>query len=387
MTRKDKIKKWASLTILGFYLLSLFSILTLIVPVRVLAADFFLTPDKWKVANFEYNGTSINAKLSEATLIFKESTSGSQAARKIREFTLDYRDAEAKGLKCAKEGGDAGLSTTTQNRIMFDEAKKIYTGVFINSTTTSNVADCSYQVTTSAITVQDPSQQSTSLMKWQNINTLEAIANFGGSINRGQTFTRDGTSNNFFRNKTSAAVNDNPNKCQDVAVVKDGKVTVYELTDNEEGPKASQIGLASFLNTIRSGLGNCDVGWINGEKIDSVQEGNTLGRAQIALADPVDEAGKKASELNPSTSGDEVGDTCETTDSGPLGWILCPVIELGVSFSGAVFDNFVRPFLEDTPVSASENDPAYTAWKSFRLIGNIVLVGTMLAVVYAQVKG
>lgn len=81
------------------------------------------------------------------------------------------------------------------------------------------------------------------------------------------------------------------------------------------------------------------------------------------------------------------GDSCEASSSGSLGWILCPVIEMGVSFSEFVFNEFVEPFLRDIPVSTKSDDPTYNAWKSFRLIGNIVLVGTMLAVVYAQVKG
>lgn len=80
-------------------------------------------------------------------------------------------------------------------------------------------------------------------------------------------------------------------------------------------------------------------------------------------------------------------DDCEATDSGPLGWILCPVIDLGATFTSYVFKNFVQPFLEDVPISTNPDDGAYLAWKQFRLIGNIVLVGTMIAVVYAQARG
>jgi hypothetical protein len=83
----------------------------------------------------------------------------------------------------------------------------------------------------------------------------------------------------------------------------------------------------------------------------------------------------------------EPADNCEASDSGPLGWILCPVIGIASTFTNFVFESFVIPFLEDVPVSTNENDGSYLAWKQFRLIGNIVLVGAMLAVVYAQVKG
>lgn len=80
-------------------------------------------------------------------------------------------------------------------------------------------------------------------------------------------------------------------------------------------------------------------------------------------------------------------DSCVTSDSGPLGWVICPVIDLASTFSQGVYTHFIQPFLEDVPVSTDSKDGAYIAWKSFRLIGNIVLVGTMLAVVYSQIRG
>lgn len=88
-----------------------------------------------------------------------------------------------------------------------------------------------------------------------------------------------------------------------------------------------------------------------------------------------------------STEDEEPADSCVTTNSGPLGWIMCPVIDLASTFSQGVFTHFIQPFLEDVPVTTNPNDGAYIAWKQFRLIGNIVLVGTMIAVVYAQVRG
>lgn len=111
----------------------------------------------------------------------------------------------------------------------------------------------------------------------------------------------------------------------------------------------------------------------------AIQINNPFG-AQLSIP--------SAERVNPSAT-DEAGDniSCETTDSGPLGWILCPVIELAASFTEFVFEKFVQPFLEDVPVTTDETDGSYQAWKSFRLIGNIVLVGTMIAVVYAQVRG
>lgn len=107
----------------------------------------------------------------------------------------------------------------------------------------------------------------------------------------------------------------------------------------------------------------------------------------VAVKDGVDTAGLTAGATDAEGGDKEPSDSCATTDSGPLGWVLCPVIDLAATFTGFVFESFVQPFLEDVPVTTDPNDDSYKAWKQFRLIGNIVLVGTMLAVVYAQVRG
>lgn len=123
---------------------------------------------------------------------------------------------------------------------------------------------------------------------------------------------------------------------------------------------------------------------LNGKYLDgdSCKGGDSL----IIVSVTVDSSGKPTKS---ATSGDgtEGADSCKALDSGPLGWILCPVIDLAGTFSHGVFNQFIKPFLEDTPVTTDPNDGVYQAWKQFRLIGNIVLVGTMIAVVYAQVRG
>jgi hypothetical protein len=80
-------------------------------------------------------------------------------------------------------------------------------------------------------------------------------------------------------------------------------------------------------------------------------------------------------------------DSCDAKGGSPLSWIICPVIDLGSKFTDFVFNDIVRPFLEDVPISSAPDDPSYVAWKQFRLIGNIVLIGALLAVVYAQARG
>lgn len=79
-------------------------------------------------------------------------------------------------------------------------------------------------------------------------------------------------------------------------------------------------------------------------------------------------------------------DACNATGS-PMSWIICPIIDMGSKFTDFVFNDIVRPFLEDVPISSNPDDPSYNAWKQFRLIGNIVLIGSLMAVVYAQARG
>lgn len=78
---------------------------------------------------------------------------------------------------------------------------------------------------------------------------------------------------------------------------------------------------------------------------------------------------------------------CDATGSSPLSWIICPVVDLGANFTDFVFKDIVSPLLRDIPISSDSGDAGYIAWKQFRLIGNILLVGALLAVVYAQAKG
>lgn len=78
---------------------------------------------------------------------------------------------------------------------------------------------------------------------------------------------------------------------------------------------------------------------------------------------------------------------CDATITNPLSWIICPIIDLGANFTDAVFTTFVRPLLEDIPVGSDPSDGGYRAWQGFRALGNIVLVGCLLAIVYAQARG
>lgn len=97
-------------------------------------------------------------------------------------------------------------------------------------------------------------------------------------------------------------------------------------------------------------------------------------------------------------SGGGGGDSSETdrgqTDcdakpelTSPLSWIACPLIDMGVAMTDQVFEKFIKPMLATVPVSTDTNHGSYLAWQQFRIIANILLVGTLLMVVFSQAKG
>lgn len=78
---------------------------------------------------------------------------------------------------------------------------------------------------------------------------------------------------------------------------------------------------------------------------------------------------------------------CDTELSSPLSWIMCPLIDLGASLTDFVFKDIAKPLLSDIPIDSESDNPAYRAWQGFRFLANIMLIGSMLAIVYAQARG
>jgi hypothetical protein len=78
---------------------------------------------------------------------------------------------------------------------------------------------------------------------------------------------------------------------------------------------------------------------------------------------------------------------CDVQLSSPISWIICPIIDAAANFSDLMFKQVISPLLEDVPVSTDPSDNAYKVWQQFRILANILLVGTLLVVVYAQIKG
>lgn len=101
----------------------------------------------------------------------------------------------------------------------------------------------------------------------------------------------------------------------------------------------------------------------------------------------------RADTANASTPGTAAGTTgvgkdgpptCETTGNNPLSWLLCPIINGIANFSDWVLNTIIVPFLENVPISTDPNSPSFTAWSTFRILGNVVLVGMLLVVAIAQ---
>lgn len=70
-----------------------------------------------------------------------------------------------------------------------------------------------------------------------------------------------------------------------------------------------------------------------------------------------------------------------------LGWIICPIVETVSNFGQFIFNEVIRPIMEETPLSTNSNDPTYRSWQGFRFIANILLIVSMLAIVYSQARG
>lgn len=78
---------------------------------------------------------------------------------------------------------------------------------------------------------------------------------------------------------------------------------------------------------------------------------------------------------------------CDKSWSSPLSWIVCPLIEVGTTFTDFVFKNLVEPLLANNPIDSDPSSSTYKAWQGFRTIANIILVLAMLILVFAQTTG
>lgn len=109
------------------------------------------------------------------------------------------------------------------------------------------------------------------------------------------------------------------------------------------------------------------------------QIGNTIADKSVKPASGSGAAG--------TSGGSKDQPDCDASLNSPLSWVICPVVDIGASFTDFVYDTFVRGLLQEVPISAESNDGGYKAWQQFRILANIMLVGTLLAIVYGQIRG
>ena len=78
------------------------------------------------------------------------------------------------------------------------------------------------------------------------------------------------------------------------------------------------------------------------------------------------------------------------SNAGPLGWILCPIIEGLKSFIVQQYSQWVAPALQIDPVLFGGNpqyNQTYQAWAIFRDIGNFLFILLFIFVIFSQVSG
>jgi hypothetical protein len=103
---------------------------------------------------------------------------------------------------------------------------------------------------------------------------------------------------------------------------------------------------------------------------------------------------KQNPSLKPGAGGGDGGGGADADADSPdeidcqggfgFGWIICPIFELGANMTQEVFDRMITPMMSNVPVKTS--GPFYSAWQNFRILGNLVLVGAMLLLVYGMIR-
>lgn len=111
----------------------------------------------------------------------------------------------------------------------------------------------------------------------------------------------------------------------------------------------------------------------------------------IAAADTATEIDPTTGETTTEGEGEdeEEADPCYS-NSGALGWILCPIVSGASDALTGVYETVVEGFLQINPELINSNSPdsgAYGAWNIFRNLANVILIIIMLLVVLSQLTG
>lgn len=117
---------------------------------------------------------------------------------------------------------------------------------------------------------------------------------------------------------------------------------------------------------------------------EDCEEGHVAG---VALAEGGPAAGTGAG-AGDTCTGDDCDEepNCENFGS-TLSVVICPIIEGAGAAADYIFGTFIEGTLKNIPVGTDPEDPGFKAWQGFRLIGNILLVGALLILVFAQTVG
>lgn len=131
----------------------------------------------------------------------------------------------------------------------------------------------------------------------------------------------------------------------------------------------------------------CIRGYSSNKSGESLQEAcGDIGGEQAKTA--CEQGHELANESSESKESDKGGLTdCDLKLLSPISWVMCPLIDLGTNLTDALFQKVITPLLSEVPVSADKANPIYEVWQGFRIIANIMLIGTMLILVYAQTRG
>lgn len=174
-------------------------------------------------------------------------------------------------------------------------------------------------------------------------------------------------------------------RTRDGVTTKENGEPIGQRQPTEEERKVAQLACKDLDGEAKSG---CEQGFLGaawGQDKARACRG-TSGAKKAACERKFDE---RKGELDNGERGEDKKEAqvdCDATGA-ILSWIICPVIDLGTGLTDFVFEDIVRPLLEDVPVSTNPDDGSYKAWSSFRLLANILLVGSLLAIVYSQAKG
>lgn len=98
------------------------------------------------------------------------------------------------------------------------------------------------------------------------------------------------------------------------------------------------------------------------------------------IEEPLDSADESGSE-------DEEEPSCMDF-SGPLGWVICPLIDGSSAFIKYAYESIIEPMLKlDTRLFQTEDNGTYAAWSVLRNLSNIIFIIIFLVVIFSQLTG